>query len=81
VGRASATLPVDFDLTPFPDSRSVSRHHARIALRDGAHWLSEEPGVSNGTFVNRQRLVAGEPRRLGDGDKVRFGRVVARFRS
>lgn len=53
---------------------SVSRHHARIALENGA-LVVYDLGSTNGVFVNEQRV---QSQRLRPGDIVRFG--GARFR-
>jgi pSer/pThr/pTyr-binding forkhead associated (FHA) protein len=53
-------------------SKSVSREHARIR-RDGRHWLLEDLGSTNGTFLNDERVLA--PARLRDGDRLGVGEV------
>ena len=54
----------------------VSGHHARFeARRDGVYL--EDPGSTNGTFVNGIRLTSG--RRLAPGDVVRIGGTEMRF--
>ena len=54
-----------------PDS-SLSRHHARLDLRDGLPYV-EDLGSLNGTFVNGQRIAL--PHLLREGDEVRLGQV------
>ena len=49
------------------DDRWVSRHHARI-VRRGLHYVVEDLGSKNGTFVNGQRLT--DPQELEDGDRI-----------
>jgi VWFA-related protein len=56
------------------DDSTVSRHHAWIKV-DGEDFLVFDIGSGNGTFVNDERIEA--PRRLQNGDVVRFGE--ARF--
>jgi DNA-binding winged helix-turn-helix (wHTH) protein len=59
------------------DAAGVSRHHARIVISgDGA--TIEDLGSKNGTYVGGERVTA--PRRLDDGDQIRLGSVVVRFR-
>ena len=56
----------------------VSRVHAELD-RIGGVWTVSDDGLSrNGTYVNGER-VSGR-RRLRDGDSVRFGATVVRFR-
>lgn len=47
------------------DSAKVSREHAAI-VRDGAGWLIEDLGSSNGTWFQRERITR---RRVEDGDE------------
>lgn len=78
VGRpdpATGAVP-EVNLGPMDLARSLSRRHARLLLdADGSITLREEPGVSNGTWVNGQRLVAGQAAALKRGDTLRFGAV------
>ena len=59
------------------DSATVSRRHARICISDSEAVL-EDLGSKNGTFVRGEPVLA--PIRLNDGDEVRTGSVVFRFR-
>jgi pSer/pThr/pTyr-binding forkhead associated (FHA) protein len=72
VGRGSgADVCLEWDT-------EVSRLHAELE-RIGDDWTVSDDGLSrNGTHVNGERVVG--KRRLRDGDIVRFGRTVARFR-
>lgn len=55
------------------ENDSVSRKHAELrAEGQGAHVVTDL-GSSNGTFVNGEALAPNLPKRLRDGDKVRFG--------
>jgi len=49
--------------------RQVSRRHARIRL-EGDHYLLEDLGSKNGTFVNGQGIK--EPHLLQDGDEIQI---------
>jgi hypothetical protein len=51
----------------------VSRRHAMVR-REGDVFVIEDLGSTNGTFVNGERITA--PRRLTEGDEVRFGDTV-----
>jgi pSer/pThr/pTyr-binding forkhead associated (FHA) protein len=50
----------------------VSRHHARITRR-GERFLLEDLSSSNGTFLRKQRLEAGRPSELSEGDEIQIG--------
>ena len=58
----------------------VSRHHARITRR-GERFLLEDLSSSNGTFLQKQRLEAGRPSELREGDEIQIGanRLVFHF--
>ena len=58
-------------------NKGVSRRHATIVRRDGALHIVDN-NSANGTYLNGQRLVAGQPRILRDGDDVRLGYLVVR---
>jgi VWFA-related protein len=58
------------------DDPTVSRHHAWIKV-DGEDFLVFDIGSGNGTFVNDERIEA--PRRLQNGDVVRFGEATFVF--
>ena len=58
------------------DSPTVSRHHARIVV--GAEAMLEDLDSKNGTFLDGHRVTAAV--RLKDGDEIRTGSVVFRFR-
>lgn len=57
--------------------KGVSRQHAAIILKDGSLHVVDK-GSYNGTFLNGQRLIAGQPRVLRDGDDIRLGYLVVR---
>ena len=59
------------------DSPTVSRRHARIVITAGDALL-EDLGSKNGTFA--QGAPVSTPVRLADGDELRIGSVMLRFR-
>jgi hypothetical protein len=63
------------DCTVFLDDVTVSRKHAVVVERDG-HWLIEDQGSLNGTFVNRERVESAE---LTDGDEIQIGKYRLTF--
>lgn len=67
------------DLGPYGgDEGGVSRRHARIT-REGEQYYLEDLKSTNHTFVNRKKLAPGQRHLLTDGDRVRFGAIVATF--
>jgi type VI secretion system FHA domain protein len=70
-GKIGRALDNDWVL-PDPD-RYVSSHHAKVVFRAGS-WLLEDLST-NGVFVNDNDvpLSATGPRKLKDGDRLRFG--------
>ena len=55
-------------IAPLVDS--LSRHHARIYVKDGA-WVLEDLGSTNGSYLNGNKLET--PAKLSTGDAMRFG--------
>jgi len=78
VDRATGHVP-DVDLSPWDEARSLSRHHARLLIRDGRVLVREEEGTRNGTFVDDRRLKSGVEVELAVGARVRFGLVDTVF--
>ena len=71
VGRADG-VPISINAS------SVSRHHARIVIKDGEASI-EDLGSKNGTWVGGTRID--DPTLLSDLEEISFGRVRAIFRS
>jgi CRP-like cAMP-binding protein len=74
-------LNPDVDLTEVDLKRSVSRRHARVVRSGDSFSVIEEVGALNGTFVNGDKLVAGQPQPIQDGDKLGVGMVKMVFRT
>ena len=83
-GRAGETFGAEAEQTTigrspdcgiFLDDVTVSRKHAVLTQRDG-HWLVEDQGSLNGTFVNRKRVESAE---LEDGDELQIGKYRLTF--
>ena len=60
------------------DSPTVSRRHARISIAPNGASL-EDLGSKNGTFLRGEPVTAVVP--LIDGDEIRVGSVILRFRT
>jgi len=69
----------DVDLTSVDLKRSVSRRHARVVRTADGHFISEEVGALNGTFVNGTKLVTGRAHPIADGDRISLGMVKLVF--
>ena len=83
VGREDPVSNVypDVDMTPHNgEEGGVSRIHAKILI-NGNQYMVEDQNSTNSTFVNRQKLAPKTPTPIKDGDELRFGRVVAIFRT
>ena len=77
IGRPdpAAGINPEVDLGPFNSNGTLSRRHARISREGSLYFLREETGVANGTFVNGERLQAGQKVPIKPGDKLRFGLI------
>jgi hypothetical protein len=63
------------DCEIFLDDVTVSRNHATLVERDG-HFVVEDGGSLNGTFVNRRRIDSAQ---LENGDEVQIGKYRLTF--
>ncbi|MBX7060525.1 MAG: protein kinase [Pyrinomonadaceae bacterium] len=73
----------EVDLSKFDPQTKISRRHARI-IHDGADFLVEDLGSSNGTTVfstasGNLRLRPNQPHRLLNGDKIKLGDTTLHF--
>ncbi len=70
VGRAQTTDNLDITV----DHATTSARHAQlIALARPSRLSVQDLGSTNGTYVNEQRLVPGQPQLAAHGDRLRFG--------
>jgi DNA-binding winged helix-turn-helix (wHTH) protein len=67
----------DGDVAVWLESPSVSRHHARIRVC-GTDATIEDLASKNGTYLRGERLAGPSP--LIDGDEIRLGSVLVKFR-
>ncbi|MBN1965720.1 MAG: FHA domain-containing protein [Anaerolineae bacterium] len=76
IGRELAEEPAALDLEPFGgDELGVSRRHATIERRSGAFFLTDT-GSTNGTWLNRMRLMPHQPYLLEEANTVQFGHMT-----
>ena len=65
----------DIDLIPYgAHDQGVSRIHAAIVYKNDEIYIMDM-GSCNGTWLNADRLVAGKPHLMNDGDELRLGRL------
>ena len=65
----------DPDVAVWLDDSSIGRHHARIVLKQGRHFIEDVQSV-NGTLVNGRQTVRAE---LFSGDRIQIGPTMMRF--
>ncbi|HEY7349017.1 MAG TPA: FHA domain-containing protein [Ktedonobacterales bacterium] len=83
IGREDAVSNIfpDIDLTPHNgEEGGVGRRHARI-LYSGSQYMLEDLNSINFTFLNKQKIAPKTPTPLKDGDEIRLGRIVLRFKT
>ena len=70
VGRKGASDGLDIEI----DHPTTSSRHAVVhaAARPGVFKI-DDPGSTNGTYLNEERLQKAAPQEIRDGDAVRFG--------
>lgn len=73
----------EVDLSKFDPQTKISRRHARV-WQDGAAYLVEDLGSSNGTTLipsgsDSIRLLPHQPRPLNNGDRIRLGDTTLHF--
>jgi hypothetical protein len=59
---------------------SISGHHATLLFKKGSFYLKDEM-AANGTFINDEELEVGQPHAVQDGDTLRFGNSVFKFKT
>ena len=64
---------------PLPDSKNVSNCHCRVQLARGIVTVTDL-GSTNGTYINRKKLVPHQPQVLGSGDTLLVGHPALVFR-
>ncbi len=77
IGREDPISEVfpDVDLTSLGGmEKGVSRKHA-VIHRMGADYTVEDMGSTNGTYINKKRILPHAPQTIKPGDEVRFGKL------
>ncbi len=67
------------DMTIAGDN-SISGHHATILFKKGRFYLKDEM-AANGSFINDEEIEVGQPHEVQDGDTLRFGNSVFKFKT
>jgi hypothetical protein len=75
LGRMSDELTPDLDLGDFPNSEVISRLHAQIHHKEG-HYYLEDSNSTNGTYLNKKKLVPGSLYALESGDRIDLGKFA-----
>jgi pSer/pThr/pTyr-binding forkhead associated (FHA) protein len=77
IGREDPVSDIfpDVDLTDLGGmEKGVSRKHA-VIHRLGADFTVEDMGSTNGTYVNKKKILAHTPQTIKPGDELRFGKL------
>jgi len=77
LGEAAVTLGRSQDSTIVLDDDYVSSRHARVFPRDG-QWYVEDMGSTNGTYLDRTKVMAATPVKIGM--PIRIGKTVVELR-
>ena len=78
IGREDPISEVfpDLDLTNFGGmEKGVSRKHA-VIHHSGSDYTLEDMGSTNGTYVNRKKVMPNTPQSIKPGDEIRFGKLA-----
>jgi pSer/pThr/pTyr-binding forkhead associated (FHA) protein len=73
IGKQGEEIPSNIDVTHLPDSDIVSRIHAQIKIEADNYYLVD-PGSTNGTYLNHEKLDVGERYPLKFGDVISLGK-------
>jgi pSer/pThr/pTyr-binding forkhead associated (FHA) protein len=60
---------------------SVSSRHAQLTLDASGDYILRDLGSTNGTELNGKEIEPETDHKLQDGDKVRFGKIDASYKS
>jgi pSer/pThr/pTyr-binding forkhead associated (FHA) protein len=77
LGEAAVTMGRAQDSTIVLDDDYVSSRHARVFPRDG-QWYVEDMGSTNGTYLDRAKVITATPVKIGV--PIRVGKTVVELR-
>jgi pSer/pThr/pTyr-binding forkhead associated (FHA) protein len=77
LGEAAVTMGRSQDSTIVLDDDYVSSRHARVFPRDG-QWYVEDMGSTNGTYLDRTKVITATPVKIGV--PIRVGKTVVELR-
>jgi predicted component of type VI protein secretion system len=77
--RGHLTLGRDPEADLHINDATLSRTHLVFMARDQGGWTVRDAGSSNGSWVNGQALVVGQPNQLADGSQIRAGQVYLTY--
>jgi pSer/pThr/pTyr-binding forkhead associated (FHA) protein len=77
LGESAVTMGRSQDSTIVLDDDYVSSRHARVFPRDG-QWYVEDMGSTNGTYLDRTKVVNATPVKIGV--PIRVGKTVVELR-
>lgn len=78
IGRDDPRREIHPDIQINDENKTVGRIHACLTYQQG-EWSVEDRNSRNKTRLNGDILIPFEPKVLKDGDRLRFGRIEARF--
>ncbi|MEI6622356.1 MAG: FHA domain-containing protein [Actinomycetes bacterium] len=77
LGTSTVTIGRAADCTLVVDDDYASSHHARLYQSEG-HWIIEDTGSTNGTWIDRTRITG--PTLIELGTPLRIGRTAFELR-
>lgn len=73
IGKPSENQTPDIDVSLLPNEDIISRLHAVIYYQDD-HYYIKDLGSSNGTYLNKERLISQQKYKLQFQDKIELGK-------
>jgi hypothetical protein len=63
-----------------PEDNSISSKHVSLLCKKDRFYLKDEM-AANGTFINDAEIEVGVPYEIKDGDKIKIGSTILKFRT